>query len=57
MPENNEADAQGTHDRLVAAGGTALAGVTTNDAGDRLAMMRDPWGFSLQLCQRAEPMV
>jgi len=50
-------DAQGTHDRLVAAGGTALAGVTTNDAGDRLAMMRDPWGFSLQLCQRAEPMV
>lgn len=50
-------DAQGTHDRLVAAGATALAGVTTNDAGDCLAMLRDPWGLSIQLCQRAQPMV
>ena len=25
--------------------------------GDLLAMLRDPWGFSLQLVQRAQPMI
>jgi len=51
-------DAQAVHDRLVAAGATsASGGVTVNDAGDSMAMLRDPWGFCLQLCQRVEPMV
>ncbi|MDP6125046.1 MAG: hypothetical protein QGH20_04750 [Candidatus Latescibacteria bacterium] len=27
------------------------------DTGDTLAMMRDPWGFSIQLYHRVEPMI
>ena len=50
-------DAETDVQRLVAAGCTALGGVRVNDAGDHMAMLRDPWGLSLQLCQRSEPMV
>ena len=50
-------DAQAVHDQLVGAGATTVGGVTVNDAGDHMAMLRDPWGFCLQLCQRVEPMV
>ena len=49
-------DAQTDHDRLVAAGATVLGGVGENAAGDRMAMLRDPWGLALQLCQRIGPM-
>ena len=49
-------DAAADVERLVAAGCTALGGVRVNDAGDHMAMLRDPWGLALQLCQRAEPM-
>ena len=28
----------------------------TSPAGDDLAMLRDPWGFALQLVKRAKPM-
>jgi catechol 2,3-dioxygenase-like lactoylglutathione lyase family enzyme len=48
-----EADRQ----RLLAAGATPEGEITRTDAGDCLAMLRDPWGFALQLCQRARPMV
>ena len=41
---------------LCAAGATVAAGPDTTDAGDRLAMLRDPWGVVIQLCQRANPM-
>ncbi|MFA6108916.1 MAG: VOC family protein [Candidatus Latescibacterota bacterium] len=43
--------------RLLAAGATAEGEITLTEAGDRLAMLRDPWGFALQLCQRTRPMV
>lgn len=49
-------DAAATRDALVAAGATVLTDGKT-DAGDHLVMLRDPWGVSLQLCQRAVPMV
>ena len=49
-------DAEADVQRLVAAGATALGPVRSNDAGDRMAMLRDPWGLALQLCQRAVPM-
>ena len=50
-------DAQAAHDRLVAAGATSVSGgITTNDVGDRMAMLRDPWGFCVQFCQRIKPM-
>lgn len=43
-------------DRLVAAGATVVDAWTVTDAGDQMAMLRDPWGFSLQLLKRAQPM-
>ena len=49
-------DARADHERLTAAGATALGGVSENASGDRMAMLRDPWGLALQLCERREPM-
>lgn len=52
-----------THDmdadrsRLIAAGAEAVGDVQTTPAGDRLAMLRDPWGFAVQLCERTVPMI
>ncbi len=43
-------------ERLLAAGATAVGEITRNDAGDRFAMLRDPWGLALQLAQRARPL-
>ncbi|MDF7800999.1 VOC family protein [Pontiellaceae bacterium B1224] len=46
-----------TVQRLEAAGATLLSGPETTPAGDTLAMLRDPWGLAIQLCQRAQPMI
>ena len=43
--------------RLTDAGGTQDGDLQQNPAGDRLVMIRDPWGFCLQLVQRSEPMI
>jgi glyoxylase I family protein len=43
--------------RLIAAGATAVGEIVENAAGDRFAMLRDPWGLALQLAQRARPLV
>lgn len=51
------ADIEADMARLVAAGGTQDGEISTNDSGDRLGMVRDPWGFCLQLVQRTEPMI
>lgn len=45
-----------TRDRLVAAGATPVGEITENAAGDRFAMLRDPWGLALQLADRARPL-
>lgn len=50
-------DAQATLEHLVTAGATALGQVRVTPAGDHMAMLRDPWGLAIQLCQRAQPMV
>lgn len=42
--------------RLLAAGCTIAADTVTTPAGDQLTMLRDPWGFALQLCHRARTM-
>lgn len=39
--------------RRISAGATPQAGPVTTAAGDVLVMLRDPWGFPIQLCQRA----
>lgn len=50
-------DVAAARDRLIAAGATAEGDVTTNPAGDEVAMLRDPWGLCVQLIRRAEPMI
>jgi catechol 2,3-dioxygenase-like lactoylglutathione lyase family enzyme len=42
---------------LVQAGGAAEGEITVNDDGDVIAMVRDPWGLTLQLLKRAKPML
>lgn len=43
--------------RLMAAGATPEGDVVRNAAGDEVAMLRDPWGLTIQLIKRAEPMI
>jgi len=47
----------GDRDRLVAAGATIADDLGTTPAGDVIVMLRDPWGFAIQLVQRAKPML
>lgn len=42
--------------RLLGAGAICVKDEKLAD-GSRLIMMRDPWGLSLQLCQRVSPML
>jgi glyoxylase I family protein len=48
-------DARATRAKLQQAGATPVSEATGPD-GSVLIMMRDPWGVSLQLCQRTNPM-
>jgi glyoxylase I family protein len=41
-------------DRLIAAGAFLQSKATTTPAGDTLVMLRDPWGFPIQLCRRSK---
>lgn len=50
-------DVAKTRDRLIAAGATAVGEIVTNPLGDKLAMLRDPWGFAVQLVWRKQPML
>lgn len=38
--------------RLSAAGATSLGEIQHSPQGDQLAMLRDPWGFAIQLVKR-----
>jgi catechol 2,3-dioxygenase-like lactoylglutathione lyase family enzyme len=51
------ADVEATRTRLIAAGATPVGDVVVTPAGDRFAMLRDPWGLALQLAFRARPLV
>ena len=50
-------DIEGEHRRLLGAWATADGEIEETPAGDRVAMLRDPWGFPIQLCKRAEAMI
>jgi catechol 2,3-dioxygenase-like lactoylglutathione lyase family enzyme len=52
VSENPVADAA----RLTEAGAREVDDVKLDD-GSRLKMLKDPWGFSIQLCKRNSPMV
>jgi glyoxylase I family protein len=43
-------------DRLMAAGAKPDGEVTPTPAGDQLAFLRDPWGVTIQLVKRAQPL-
>ena len=49
-------DVRATRTRLLQAGATAEGEIDTNPLGDTLAMLRDPWGFAVQLVKRGTPM-
>ena len=48
-------DLDEVRDRLLAAGATDAGGIIVTPRGDRLAMLRDPWGLAIQLCHRSTP--
>ena len=50
-------DVDTTRGRLLAAGATAEGEVVVTPAGDRVAMLRDPWGLAIQFVHRASPMI
>lgn len=41
-------------ERLEASGARRHSGPTLTPSGDELVMLRDPWGFPIQLCKRAK---
>jgi glyoxylase I family protein len=50
-------DVRVTRTRLLQAGATAEGEMTVSGNGDELAMLRDPWGFPIQLVNRRVPML
>jgi glyoxylase I family protein len=50
-------DVEAVRGKLLAAGAKAVDEVTTTPAGDKLAMLRDPWGLPIQFVHRANPML
>ena len=49
-------DLDAARQRLLDAGATDAGGIIVTPLGDRLAMLRDPWGLAIQLCNRKNPM-
>jgi glyoxylase I family protein len=50
-------DVDAIRGKLLAAGATATDEVTVTPAGDKLTMLRDPWGLAIQFIHRANPML
>jgi len=50
-------DVRADYERLLAAGATPATEPWVTDSGDAIAIVRDPWGFPVQLVKRAEPML
>ena len=50
-------DVEAIRSKLLAAGATATDEITTTPAGDKITMLRDPWGLAIQFLHRAQPML
>lgn len=50
-------DPAADRDRLMSAGAAVVDDLNITPAGDALVMLRDPWGFAVQLVRRAKPML
>ena len=53
ISEDVEADRQ----RLLAAGASPCGEASKGPNGDAFAMLRDPWGLSIQLVKRSQPLL
>ncbi len=51
------ADPVAARDRLLAAGASLADDLVSLPNGDRLVMLRDPWGFAIQLASRSRPLL
>jgi len=51
------ADVHAERARLIKAGAAPVGDAETTPTGDLIAMLRDPWGFAIQLVRRAKPMM
>jgi glyoxylase I family protein len=43
--------------RLLDAGATAATDIVTSDNGDVMTFLRDPWGVTIQLVRRGQPLL
>jgi len=50
-------DVAGARKKLIEAGASPYGETTVTDDGDVIAIVRDPWGFPVQLARRAAPMI
>ena len=50
-------DIEAERQRLVAAGATLDGDIDHRANGDKLAFLRDPWGYAIQLVQRVNRMI
>jgi len=50
-------DVKAIRQKLIAAGAKPVADISTTPGGDKIAMLRDPWGIAIQFVRRAEPML
>ena len=51
------ADVAAQRQQLIDAGATPVGDITVTPTGDEVAMLRDPWGFAIQLAKRSTPML
>ncbi|MGB0389463.1 MAG: VOC family protein [Ardenticatenaceae bacterium] len=49
-------DMAAERERLINAGGTPAGDMPITPSGDRLTFVRDPWGNTIQLVQRGQPL-
>jgi glyoxylase I family protein len=50
-------DVEAIRSKLLAAGATPTDEITTTPAGDKITILRDPWGLAIQFIHRANPML
>jgi glyoxylase I family protein len=43
--------------KLLEAGATPATDITTSDNGDMMTFLRDPWGITIQLVRRGQPLM
>ena len=50
-------DIETTYQKLVSAGAEVVSEISVSENGDKMAMLRDPWGLPIQLIKRGMSLV